>query len=267
MTISITPQNYIPSVIGGIDDLTVDGTFFQGGASVSSGGEIFNITQVDNRTSGRPLMTLFENAINPSSAPGATTDYHCIDAKTYGSSANINANVRFFCIEGKSFSNKTTGNVGMCAGVMGSAINSAAGTINIASSLFTDVRNQSTGVITQGNGVHIASGLNLSSGSITELNGLYIENQTAGVTNNAIKTGTGRISFFSNVVTPAGGTTGVGVCMGNTTNLGVFFGSGVPTLSAAQGSLYLRTDGSSTSTRLYVNTNGTTGWTNVTTAT
>ena len=49
-------------------------------------------------------------------------------------------------------------------------------------------------------------------------------------------------------------------------NLGVFFGSGAPTLSAAQGSLYLRTDGSSTSTRMYVNTNGTTTWTAVTTA-
>lgn len=49
--------------------------------------------------------------------------------------------------------------------------------------------------------------------------------------------------------------------------LGIYFGSGAPTVAAAQGSLYVRTDGSSTSTRLYVNTNGTTGWTNVTTAT
>jgi hypothetical protein len=54
--------------------------------------------------------------------------------------------------------------------------------------------------------------------------------------------------------------------MSSTSNLGVFFGSGAPTLSAAQGSLYLRTDGSSASTRLYVNTNGSTGWTSVTTA-
>lgn len=50
-------------------------------------------------------------------------------------------------------------------------------------------------------------------------------------------------------------------------NLGVFFGAGVPSLSAAQGSLYINTTGSSTSTRLYVNTNGSTGWTSVTTAT
>jgi len=75
------------------------------------------------------------------------------------------------------------------------------------------------------------------------------------------------LTLASATAVPAGGTTGLGLGFSSTTNLGVFFGSGVPTLSAAQGSLYLRTDGSSTSTRLYVNTNGTTGWTNVVTAT
>jgi len=46
----------------------------------------------------------------------------------------------------------------------------------------------------------------------------------------------------------------------------VFFGSGVPTLSAAKGSLYLRTDGSTTNDRMYVNTNDSTTWTAVITA-
>lgn len=46
----------------------------------------------------------------------------------------------------------------------------------------------------------------------------------------------------------------------------IFSGTGAPTFSAAQGSLYLRTDGSSTSTRLYVNTTGSTTWTNFTSA-
>lgn len=45
----------------------------------------------------------------------------------------------------------------------------------------------------------------------------------------------------------------------------ILVGSGAPTASAAQGSLYLRTDGSSTSTRLYVSAGGTT-WVAVTTA-
>lgn len=43
-------------------------------------------------------------------------------------------------------------------------------------------------------------------------------------------------------------------------------GSGAPTYTAAKGSTYLRTDGSSTSTRAYINTDGGTTWTNFTTA-
>lgn len=54
--------------------------------------------------------------------------------------------------------------------------------------------------------------------------------------------------------------------IGSTTARGLYWGSGVPTVSAAQGSLYLRTDGTTTNDRMYVNTNGTTGWTAVTTA-
>lgn len=73
----------------------------------------------------------------------------------------------------------------------------------------------------------------------------------------------GVASTATGTAATAGGAKALGI--GNGT-LGVYFGSGAPTISAPQGSLYLRTDGSSTSTRLYVNTNGTTGWTNVTTA-
>jgi hypothetical protein len=64
---------------------------------------------------------------------------------------------------------------------------------------------------------------------------------------------------------PAGGTAGAGLKVSSTANFGVFFGSGAPTLTAAKGSLYLRSDGSSTSTRMYVNTDGGTTWTSVTT--
>ena len=65
---------------------------------------------------------------------------------------------------------------------------------------------------------------------------------------------------------PAGGTAGAGYRISSTANFGVFFGSGAPTLSAAKGSLYLRSDGTTTNDRMYVNTNGSTTWTAVTTA-
>jgi hypothetical protein len=46
----------------------------------------------------------------------------------------------------------------------------------------------------------------------------------------------------------------------------VVAGTGAPTFTAPQGTLYIRLDGSSTSTRLYINTNGSTTWTNFTSA-
>jgi hypothetical protein len=65
---------------------------------------------------------------------------------------------------------------------------------------------------------------------------------------------------------PAGGTAGAGLMVSTTANFGVFFGSGAPTLTAAKGSLYLRSDGTTINDRMYVNTNGSTTWTNVVTA-
>ena len=59
---------------------------------------------------------------------------------------------------------------------------------------------------------------------------------------------------------------GAALLTGTTSAVGVYVGSGAPTVSAAKGSLYLRTDGSSTSTRAYINTDGGTTWTSVTTA-
>lgn len=66
--------------------------------------------------------------------------------------------------------------------------------------------------------------------------------------------------------TPAGGATGQGIKFGSSTNFGIFFGSGAPTLSAFKGSLYLRSDGTGTDDRFYINTDGSTGWTAGTTA-
>jgi hypothetical protein len=58
--------------------------------------------------------------------------------------------------------------------------------------------------------------------------------------------------------------TGNGVTAFSSINL--TWGSGVPSSSQPKGSLYIRLDGSSSSDRMYINTNGSTGWTNLTTA-
>lgn len=123
--------------------------------------------------------------------------------------------------------------------------------------------------------------------TVTNQYGYLADASLTGATNNYgffsnIASGTGRYNFYATgtaanyfngdltiyggTAIPAGGTAGVGYKFSSTSNLGVFFGSGAPTLAAAQGSLYVRTDGSSIATRLYVNTNGSTTWTNVVTA-
>ena len=96
------------------------------------------------------------------------------------------------------------------------------------------------------------------SGPVVSTNG-FVGN-VAGAT----VTATGNITADSATAPAAGGM--AAFLASSTAGLGIYVGSGAPTISAAQGSIYLRTDGSSTSTRLYVNTNGSTGWTNVTTA-
>lgn len=86
---------------------------------------------------------------------------------------------------------------------------------------------------------------------------------TAGITATTVS-GTGIVTAVSGTAPVAAGSQVIQAT--STANLGIFVGSGAPTVSAAQGSLYLRTDGSSTSTRLYVNSNGSTTWVAVTTA-
>lgn len=78
---------------------------------------------------------------------------------------------------------------------------------------------------------------------------------------------TNQVKVASATATPAAGSTAARLLFGTSAAFGIYYGSGAPTVSAGQGSVYLRSDGSSTATRLYVNTNGTTGWTNFTSAT
>lgn len=67
-----------------------------------------------------------------------------------------------------------------------------------------------------------------------------------------------------NVTAPIAGGSAV-LLFGTTAGFGIYMGSGAPTVSAGQGSLYLRTDGSSNITRAYINTTGSTVWTAVNT--
>jgi hypothetical protein len=76
----------------------------------------------------------------------------------------------------------------------------------------------------------------------------------------------GNLTVMRATAIPAGGTAGAGFMVSSTANFGMFFGSGAPTLTAAKGSFYLRSDGSATNNRAYINTDGGTTWTALTTA-
>lgn len=74
---------------------------------------------------------------------------------------------------------------------------------------------------------------------------------------------TGNITADSGTAPAAGGM--AAFLASSTAGLGIYVGSGAPTIAAAKGSLYLRTDGSGTGDRLYVS-NGSTNWIAITTA-
>jgi hypothetical protein len=79
--------------------------------------------------------------------------------------------------------------------------------------------------------------------------------------------GTGNVIVSPATATPAAGSVSARLLFGTTAGFGIYYGSGAPTVSAAQGSIYLRSDGSGTADRLYVNTTGSTTWTNFVSAT
>jgi hypothetical protein len=73
----------------------------------------------------------------------------------------------------------------------------------------------------------------------------------------------GNMTVDSGTAPAAGGMSAI--LISSTAGLGIYVGSGAPTVSAGKGSLYLRTDGSTTNDRAYINTNGSTTWTALTT--
>jgi len=114
----------------------------------------------------------------------------------------------------------------------------------------------------------ISSALSLTStlavtGAVTLSNTLGV---TGATTLSSTLATTGQVSVQTGTAPPAAGASTSGIKFSSTANLGLYWGSGRPTFSAAQGSLYLRTDGSSSSTRAYMNSTGSTTWVAVTTA-
>jgi len=254
----------------GADDTTASNIWLFGTATQGAGKEKYALSRLDANTSAvaRPTSIYAEQATNLGTT--MTCDFHNIDALCYGGASNTlySANVGLYCHEGPAqFTGTASQTMGKVVGVYGAGkSNSTNGTLQVSVGVQGNVQNTGAGTTTLG-ACFYARSPTVSAGTMTTAYGYYAEDVTAGATNYAVYTQAGRVRFFAGTAVPHGGTAGVGVTMSSTNNLGVFFGSGVPTLAAAQGSLYMRTDGSSTSTRMYVNTDGASAWTAVTTAT
>jgi hypothetical protein len=99
------------------------------------------------------------------------------------------------------------------------------------------------------------------SGASTQAGGATFGGALSGITT----LGTTGLPTFKSGTAPAAGGTQFVSCS-STAGLGFYFGTGDPTITAGKGSIYSRTDATTTTTRLWVNTDGGTTWTNTTTA-
>jgi hypothetical protein len=116
--------------------------------------------------------------------------------------------------------------------------------------------NQSTGTVT----------VNGTFGAATSVTSLAATTVAAtGAVTAASVAATGNVTADSNVGLVAGGASAF-IATNVAAGMGIYVGSGAPTVAAAKGSLYLRSDGSGTGDRAYINTNGSTTWTALTTA-
>jgi len=96
----------------------------------------------------------------------------------------------------------------------------------------------------------------------SSFNMLTLETDTLGTPTTVFSVrGDGQSSIRPSTALTSGGSLAMGYVASSTQNFGVFLGVGAPTIVANKGSLYLRTDGSGTTDRLYVATDTSGTWT------
>ena len=244
-------------------------------ANISVGNVLINgITNSTGNVTGGNLRTTGQMSASGNVTGGNVSTAGLITAVGNIIGGNLNTGAQVIAT-----GNITGGNVISAALVQGTIV-SATGNV-IGGNVNSGAQVVATGNITGGN--ILTAGLVSVTGNITggnvlggaNVNATIHTGTTVSVTANisggnilsgAVVSAVGAATILSGTAIPVGGTAGAGYKMSSTTNLGIFFGSGAPTLNAAKGSLYLRTDGSATSDRMYVNTDGANAWTPVITA-
>ena len=244
-------------------------------ANISVGNALINgVTATTGNITGGNLRTTGQMSASGNVTGGNVSTAGLITAVGNIIGGNLNTGAQVIAT-----GNITGGNVISVALVQGTIV-SATGNV-IGGNVSSGAQIVATGNITGGNiltaglvsatgnitGGNVLGGANVNASLFTGTTISVAANITGGnVLSSAVISAVGNARILSGTAVPAGGTAGAGYRMSSVTNFGIFFGSGAPTLSAAQGSLYMRTDGSATSDRMYVNTDGATAWTPVITA-
>lgn len=140
--------------------------------------------------------------------------------------------------------------------------------VSIASDTAADIT-IGTSIITNGTDTRV---LFDDAGVVGEDAGLTFNKTTdalavVGAITAASETVTGIATARSATATPAAASAVKAFAMGSA-GVGLYWGTGSPNtaLSAPKGSLYLRTDGAGATDRAYINTDGSSAWTNLVTA-
>jgi hypothetical protein len=262
---NVTGQNIIASAgIGAATDIAAGGVIFANGnvstsSSVNATGNIVGSYFLGNGS--------FLTGLSSTSRITSGTTEMSVDIPSGNIRATVGgtANIAVFSTSGIN----VIGGVTATGGLVGGNVNTSG--FVTATGNVTGGNIRSTGLISAAG--NILGGNIAVTGNVSLTANVIAGNLTSGaqmvalgnVTGGNVTT-SGQVNAFSATTVPAGGTTGAGYVFSSVANFGVFFGSGAPTLSAAKGSLYLRTNGTTTNDRMYVNTDGATTWTAVITA-
>lgn len=262
---NVTGQNIIASSgIGAAGDVGIGGVIFANGniSTNSSLNAIGNIAGSYFLGNGSFLTGLSSTSRITSGTTEMSVD---VPSGNIRATVGGTANIAVFSTSGLDI----IGGVTATGGLTGSNVNTSG--FVTATGNVTGGNIRSTGLITAAG--NILGGNIAVTGNVSLTANVIAGNLTSGaqmiavgnVTGGNIRTN-GQVLALSATALPAGGAAGAGYLFSTVANFGVFFGSGAPTLSAAKGSLYLRSDGTTTNDRMYVNTNGGTAWTAVITA-
>lgn len=261
------------------------------GALSNSDVAALSVLHTSTQTSGTVKTQAVINTISPAGASAA--EWRVLLMQNVVSAASINFSA---AIQAGWFENRIV-NAGTLSGLTGVYMNgltaggSAAsmGTVTqVVAGLFQSVlsfSNALSSTISAAFGVFVSDAVK-GTFTLTSNVGICVDAIDDGTNNTSVLLGTatpptgnwgiynastnanyfaGALQAKAALATPAAASAVAGLTMGSAL-VGLYWGTGNPTVSAPKGSLYIKTDATTTTTRLWINTDGGTTWTNFTTA-